>query len=323
MSYTPVRDEVAITNAALRLLERDVMLAGTVWRDPVPPGAFARKVGDTVSVYLPAVAVANKRTLRANDARVRSQLKERKVDITLDTDLQVDVALTDEQQTLDTQSIVSDVTAPSVGAIVRGYEEVIADTMVDADYEVELQWDEDNPYDTLVDADVALTDHSVPMTDRFLVVGSALGAQLRKSELLSNAASAGSNRLQRTGQFDGIAGFSGVFISQFLPREVGFAYHRTAYALSSRAPAVPRGVAWGAVQSANGLAVRVMEHLSQNGSGDLLNVVYHDSWLGASAVTDSGAIDEHGKFIAAVDPAGEGQDDLLVRAVKLSVATSE
>lgn len=323
MSYTPIRDEVAIASAALGLLERDVMLASTVWRDPVPVDSFARKQGDTVSIHIPAHAVANRRTLRANAARVRSTLKERKVDVTLDTDLQIDVALTDEQQTLDVENLVRDVIAPSMGGIVRGYEEVLAEVMTDADYEVVLAWDEDNPYESIVDADVALTDHNVPVTDRFLVVGSALGGQLRKSELLSNAASAGNNAVQRSNTLPGLAGFSGILVSQFIGREEAFAYHRTAFTLASRAPAVPQGVAWGNVQSANGLSVRVMQHLAQNGSGDLQNIVYHDSWLGAGVVTDDGHIDENGKFIVATDPDGEGEDALLVRAVKLTTATSE
>lgn len=314
MAYTPIRDEIAITQAALGLLERDVMLAGTVWRDPVTD--FARKKNETVSIYLPAYLTANKRSLRANAARVRSTPAERKVDISLENDLQVDVPLTDENQTLDLRSLVRDVTAPAMGAIVRGYEEEVASLMENATYENEVSWDPADPYPSLVEARRLLNDASVPVTGRFLVVGTGLEEDLLNSDKLSNADTSGSTQTLRNGQIGSIAGFD-VMVSQFLDPDVGFAYHRTAYALCSRAPVVPQGVAWGNVQSSNGLAIRVMQHLSDAGTGDLLNLVYHDSWFGTNTVTDNGHIDANGKFVPSVDPTDEEEDDLFVRAVRI------
>lgn len=322
MAYTPIRDEVAIASSAIALLERDTGLAGTIWRDPVPPETFARKKDDTVSIYLPAYAVANKRALRANANRVRSTLKERKVDVSLENDLQVDVDLTDEQLTLDTDNLVRQVIAPSIGAIVRAYDEEVAALMAGATYELEIEWDATDPYETLVDLWTALDDHQVPMSDRHLALGSTLMAQLKKDDLLVSANRSGSAQTLRRGVLGDVAGFVDITPSPFLAPTAGFAYHRTAYALASRAPSVPDGVAWGNVQSQGGFSVRVMQHLTQNGSGDLLNVVYHDSWFGASVVPDDGAIDENGKFIPAVDPDGEGQDSLLVRAVKIGSGSS-
>jgi hypothetical protein len=314
VAYDPIRDEVAISSAALNLLTRDVMLAGTVWRDPVTD--FARKKDETVSVYLPAYAVANKRALRANAARVRSTLHERKVDVSLTHDLQVDVPLTDENQTLDFTSLVSSVVAPSVGAIVRAYDEEIAAVMEDADYEVDIEWDTSNPYGSLVDARVALDDASVPATGRFLVVGSQLAAQLLKDNLLVAANTSGSTQTLRNGIIGQVASFN-VLQSAFIGAEVGFAYHQTAFALASRAPVVPQGVAWGNVQSSDGLAIRVMQHLADDGTGDLLNLVYHDSWFGCQPVTDSGEFNDAGKFIPSIDPEESGVEDLFVRAVKI------
>lgn len=317
MAYTPIVDEVAIASSAIGLLVRDTMLAGTVWRDPVGPNDFARKKNDTVSIYLPAYAVANKRSLRANAARVRSTLKERKVDVSLENDLQVDVPLTDENLTLDIENLVRNVIAPSVGAIVRAYDEEIAAVMAAATYQTTINWDETNPYASLVDARVALDDASVPATDRFLVVGSELAAQLLKDELLVRADKSGSTQTLRSGVIGEVASFT-VMGSAFLAPDTAYAYHRTAYALASRAPVVPDGVAWGNVQSSGGFSIRVMQHLSDDATGDLLNIVYHDSWFGCSVVTDNGAVDANGKFIPSVDPAGVGQDDLFVRSVKLS-----
>lgn len=320
MAYNPVVDEVAISSTALGLLVRDTMLAGTVWRDPVPVDQFARKKNDTVSIYLPAYAVANKRSLRANAARVRSTLKERKVDVLLENDLQVDVPLTDENITLDVENLARQVIAPSMGAIVRAYDEEIATLMEGATYEDPVTWDGDSdtdgPYKSLVEARIKLDDMSVPSTERFLVVGSTLAADLLTSKLLVQANTAGSTSTLRSGVIGEVASFT-VMTSPFLSPDFGVAYHRTAFALASRAPAVPDGVAWGNVQASNGFAVRVMQHLSQDDDKDLLNIVYHDSWFGASVVTDNGHIDSNGKFIPSTDPEGVSEDDLFVRAVAL------
>lgn len=320
MGYTPVVDEVAVASAALGLLIRDVGLAATVWRDPVTD--FARKKEETVSVYLPAYAVANKRTLRANAVRQRTALKERKVDVVLDSDLQVDVALTDENQTLDTRSIVTDISAPSIGAIVRGYDEEVADVMQSTSTEVTVEWDESDGYATLVDADLALNDAQVPATGRHLVVGTNRVRQLRNEQLLISAERSGSTETMRRGVIGAVAGFESVMTSPFVDSDFAMAYHTTAFALCSRAPVVPQGVAWGNVQSANGFAIRVMQHLTQDDNKDLLNMVFHDSWFGISVVTDDGEINENGVFIPAVDPDGVGQDAVVVRAVALTSDSS-
>src|SRR5690606_13394065 len=95
----------------------------------------------------------------------------------------------------------------------------------------------------------------------------------------------------RQGVVGQVANFD-VMTSAFLPADFGMAYHRTAFALCSRAPVVPQGVAWGQTQSSGGFAVRVMQHLSQDGTGDLQNIAYFDSWFGMSTVTDNGHMDD-------------------------------
>lgn len=318
MGYNNVKDEVAIGAAAIGLLERDSILAGTIWRDAAAD--FRGKKNDTISVRLPAYAVANKRTLRSNATRVRSTLAERKVDISLDTDLQVDVPLTDENQTLDVKSIVKDITAPSVGAIIRAIDEEIASTMEGASYEATISWSSTDPYESLVDARVALDDHNVPDAGRFLVVGTEMQAQLLKDDLLVQANTSGATQTLRRGVIGQVAGFD-VMVSKTLSPDVGFAYHSTAFALASRAPVVPDGVAWGTSTSSGGFAIRVMQHLTQDDQKDLLNIVFHDTWIGVGVVKDNGTIDENGKFTPSVDPSNSANDK-FVRAVKLGGTVS-
>ena len=190
--------------------------------------------------------------------------------------------------------------------------------MQGATYEVELGWDSNEPYDTLVDARVALNDASVPMTNRFLVVGSGFEADLLKSDKLSDADRSGSTGAMRDASVGRIAGFE-VLVSNFLAPDEAYAYHRTAYALNTRAPFVPQGVAFGASSSANGFAIRVMQHVSPDAGGSPINIAYHDAYVGTNIVEDHGEIDENGKFIPSVDPDLEaGTDRLFVRAVKIN-----
>ena len=317
--FTPVQ-ATRVVQTALALLERDTSLTSTVWRNA--GGDFAGAKDETVSVRLPAYAVANRRTLRSNEARTRTTLNERKVDITLTEDLQIDVPLTDENMTLDVENFARQVVAPAISGIVRGYEETVASLMQDAIYNTVTGWNSSKPYDSLVDARLALDAASVPANDRFLVVGSDLAGDLLKSDLLVQANTSGSNQTLRRGIIGEVASFT-VMTSPFVDPEFGVAYHRTAFALANRAPVVPQGVAWGRSMSANGFAIRVMQHLGQNGSGDLENLVYHDGWVGANIVEDAGAFNIDGQFIPAITPDAGGTDLLFVRAVGIgSVASS-
>lgn len=316
--FIPVKAE-KVVDVGLSLLERDTALAQTVWRNAA--GDFRGAKDDTISIRVPAYAVANKRALRSTDARVRSTLHQRKVDVTLTHDLQVDVEITDEELTLDIMSLTAEVVAPSTAAIVRGYEDEVATLQSGATYNTTLPVDEDDPYDTLVDARIALNDARVPQSGRTLVVGSTIEAQILKSEHLARFDQSGSDTAFREAQIGRIAGFT-VMGSEALAPDEGFAYHRTAYVLNTRAPFVPQGVAWGSVQARNGFAIRVMQHLDNTADGPA-NIVYHDAWVGTNIVQDHGAFDENGKFVPSVEPDLENGTDLLfVRAVKLTAAAS-
>src|SRR5581483_5421013 len=99
MSSTFLKPTV-IANTALGLLTRTVTLPRLVWRDPVAD-RYIGALNDTVSIRLPAFVTANERALRSGDTRTKTSLFERKVDITLDTDIYVQTDLSDELLVLD------------------------------------------------------------------------------------------------------------------------------------------------------------------------------------------------------------------------------
>src|SRR5690554_5827719 len=317
--YSAIKPE-RIVDGALSLLVRASVLGNTVFRNAA--GDFRGSKNDTITLRLPAYAKPGKRNLRSNTARTRSKLFERKVDISLTHGYNIDVPLTDEEITLDIESLAREVIAPCVQGIVREYESDLAALMASADYANEtIEIDSQNPYAAIVQACKTLLDMQVPQSGLTLAVGSSVAAVLLESDQLRRADQAGDSNALRRAEIGTLGNFS-VVESQALDPDIGVAYHRTAFAVSTRAPMVPDGVAWGASQSADGYAVRVMQALDPSDADGPTNVVFHDAWVGMQAVTDLGAIDETtGKFEPAVDPEESGADDLFVRAVKLELAS--
>lgn len=251
-----------IAAQALGLLQREVVLPGVVWVNG--QGDFAGAGGDTISIRVPARTTARTRTLRG--ARGSSSegtgiitmddLTETKVDVTLDTDVYNAVPVTDEELTLDISNFGSQVLAPQVRAVAEGLEHMVAAEMLGATYNTVLTLDTTEPFNTAVDARVALNKANVAMTDRFLVVGPDMEGIFLKSAHLNRVDESGTDSALRDATIGRLAGFGAVIVANALPGNVGFAFHRTAYVLATRAPAVPDGASYGASQSFQNMAMR-------------------------------------------------------------------
>lgn len=316
--YSAIKPD-KIVDGALSLLVRASTLGRTVWRNGA--GDFRGAKNDTISVRLPAFAKPGKRTLRSATPRTRRKLNERKVDLSLTHGYTLDVPLTDEEITLDIDSLAREVIAPSAAGIAREYESDIGALMGSANYAnstIEIGAD---PYASAVQARKVLADMQVPLGGLFLACGSSVAAELLTSDNLRRADQSGSTDALRRAIIGQFANFT-VVESQSLAPDIAVAYHRTAFAVQTMAPAVPQGVAWGESRSVDGYAIRVMQHLDASDLDGPTNVVFHDAWVGMQAVTDAGAIDQtSGKFEPSVEPTESGSDELFVRAVKLELAS--
>lgn len=302
-----------VVRTALGLLEREITLPALVWRDA--GGSFIGVAGDTISIRLPAYATSRKRTLRAGTPITTDGLTETKVDVTLDTDVYRAISISDEQMTLDILDFGTQVLMPTVQAVARGCEDELSDEMTGADYEVEIDTPESDPYLGLVDARVALNNAFVPAGDRFLAVGSNVEAALLKSPRLSNYINAGDSTALREATIGRIAGFTAVSNPKLDP-DVAIAAHRTAFVLSMQAPMVPSGVTWGASEAFAGLSMRVIRDYDFANTSDRLLA---DVFVGTNIVEDRGTFDSDGKFIPSVD----GTDDpIFIRAVKCNLVAS-
>jgi hypothetical protein len=251
-----------IAAAALGLLQREIILPELVWRDA--GGDFAGAGGDTISIRVPARTTARTRSLRgARPAAsegvgiiTMDELTETKVDVTLDEAVYNAVPCTDEELTLDIVDFAKQILAPQVRAVAEGLENKLAAEMTGAAYATTLTLDTTDPYNTLVDARVALNKSEVPMAERTCVVGANLEGVFLKSKHISEADKSGSDTALRDAVIGRIAGFGDIIVSNALPPNVGFCFHKTAYVLSLRAPVKPDGANFGISQKFGTLALR-------------------------------------------------------------------
>lgn len=278
-----------IAAQALGLLEREIILPALVWRNA--GGDFAGAAGDTISIKVPARTQARTRTLRGARPTTSEgagiitmdDLTQTKVDVTLDTAVYNAIQITDEELSLDIVDFGAEVAEPQVRAVAEGIENAVAAEMTGATYATTITLSNTDPYDGVVDARVALNKANVPMTERYLVVGADMEGIFLKSDELHQADKAGSDSALRQATIGSLAGFSQVVVSNALPSNVGFAFHRTAYVLGMRAPAVPSGATFGASRSAFGLAMRWLRDY------DFRNVQdrsLFDTYIGTNIVAD-------------------------------------
>jgi hypothetical protein len=283
-----------IVSTALGLLTRESALPRTVWRDPV--GDFAGAKNDTISVRLPAYAPARTRDLRSGAARTKDTLNERKVDLTLDTDIYKDVGITDEQMNLDIANFGVQVLNPITAGIVEEITSQLAAEMAAATYarSIAFTYATDDAWtDLILPAREYLNKAHVPAGDRFIAVGAAIETALLSTDLFVKANESGGTSALEDATVGRKAGFTIVTAPELAPDEA-YAYHRTAYAMSNKAPAVPAGVAFGAMRSLGGFAMRMVRGFDLDTVEDR---TIFDSWLGVTAVTDEGYFDANGVWV--------------------------
>jgi len=309
-----------VVSTALGLLERALVIPRLVWRDA--GGSFKGAKNDTITIRVPAYVEAGTRAMRSGAARTRKSLVERAVAVTLDTNINLDVALLDEELTLDIENFGTQVLNPVLSGVARAIENEMATAIQGATYVNTLDFiaGTDDPYaDLAVPAREALNKANVPFDDRFLLVGAEIEAAFLNSDKFSDASKSGSTGTLRDATIGRVVGFDIVTSNAIDPSEA-FAFHRTAFVLSSQAPIVPDGAPWGAVQAWNGYAIRLVQILDPD---EIQNVLASDVFVGANVVTDHGEFDAvTGVFTPYEDPDESGNDPaVLARAVGINVAS--
>lgn len=297
-----------ILRTALALLQRELMLPRTVWS--FGRADFAGAKDDTVTLRLPAILTARDYEWRTRTNPIQfDELTERGVDIKLDKHPYSAVAVTDEQMELDIVSFSEQVSMPQVRAVAERLEGYIADALATAPWKETVAYNAStgSAFEAAVDARRILNAANVPMSDRFLLLGTGVEAAFLKDDHLNKYDQSGSSDALREAQIGRIAGFTAT-VTNSIPEDAMYAYHRTAIAWANFAPRVPDGVTSGAAESYSGLAMRWIRDYDPN---FLRDRAVMSSFAGVSPVTDGPLIDADGDT--------QVDDPSVVRGVKFEV----
>lgn len=296
-----------IVRMGLLLLQREIVLPATVWR-PADKSDYKYAKNDTVTLSVPAVMEARRRTLRSQTALIFDEFAETSVDVKVDEHLYKGIRVTDENLTLDIKDFGAQVLQPQIRAVAEEYEDLIAETLADAadnsSYDP-VDWDAgtDDPYSVALRARKALNDMNVPMNDRFLLLGSNAELAALDSDRFSKADTIGETQavsaLREASLGRKVAGFT-VLTSNAVDEDFACAYHRTAVATVAFAPDVPMGAVAGSMVQGAGLAFRYIRDYNPTDEDGPADRSLIDLFAGAQSVDDK---DEDGS--AATDPTNQ------------------
>lgn len=241
-----------IASVAAEILIPDLVLARTINRDY--ENDFQGGVGNVVNVKSSAVLHAKSRNYGDATAITVDNLTELATQpVTLTKMLYSAVRISDEDLALEISDFARDVLLPQTNALAVGIEEAVAAEMHALTATTGLN-DTDIP-GTFANARQFLRDYGVPTLGLNCAVGTAVASEILKTDLVRRADASGSSDALTMAKLAPLMGFNIVESNLLDPNEAVF-YHRDAFTLALRAPAVPEGVPAGQSIAAEGFALR-------------------------------------------------------------------
>lgn len=298
-SQDGITGKVAATSLAL--LKPDLVLARLVRRDF--DTEFTGGVGTSVNVKRPLTFAANSRATGAETAITVTTMTEPATQaVSISKMLYSAVAIQDESAAFGIDSFAEQVLAPQATAVGYAIEAEVA-TLIQTAQAAGLTWGSDYP-GALVDARKVLRLHSVPVTNLVCVVAPDVAAGFLKDSKIRDASQSGDSDALRQATIGRVAGMD-VVESNLLPAGYGYVFHRDAFALIMRAPAVPDGVAFGDSASAEGFAVRWIQDYD---SSALANRSILSTFVGTASFTLTERLSNGsmGTYVPAVKIGGTG-----------------
>jgi hypothetical protein len=289
----------------IQLLRRELVLGATVLRNA---GAdFAGAKDDTITVRVPARAIARRRVMRSATQIVTDDLHQFGVDVKLDTHIYSSIAVTDEEFTLDITDFGRQVSLPQARAVAEDIEDLLVEGITGADYATPtINIDESAPNKSITEANKRLNDAKVSKNGRILVVGSAVEKAMLDAELFVRVDQSGSNSALERAVIDRRFGFT-VLPSSAIDEDEAYAYTRDAFVLALQAPKIPDGAAWGESLSSEGFALRHLKDYDYANTRDRSLV---DVFAGVGVVEDP------------TDYTNPASAKSFIRGVKLSLSGS-
>lgn len=227
------------------------ILPNLVYRD-IETSFKAAKVGDTVEILKPASFIAKdfKTEIELQD------INETTMQVKVDKIKDVSFAISSKDAALTVDQIGRRYVAPAMQAIGTSVEADLVTAIKGLSGVATVAGADD--LTVLADARQKLNKASVPMSERYALVGSGIAASWLKDDKLRDASQAGDTLALRQGSLGrSVYGFE-PFESNALADTEGAAFHKSAVAFTSVPLDVPAGVQEAYVATYNGFSVRVV-----------------------------------------------------------------
>lgn len=284
-----------VVETAVQILQRVRVLPALITTDAM--GNFGGSQNDTINIRIPAILQASNRQLRsANRALQVDDIVEYTIPVQLSDHVYQAISLQDEQRTLDIFDFASQVLQPQVKAVAYKLEDNLANLIASPNYASgaaggTIKLDPTDPFPGIIDCRKALNDANVPDDSRILLVGSAVEANLLKSEQFRHYDKSGDDDALRRAYLGDLAGMK-VFLSNAIPHDTMYVWHPTAFVYVNRAPVAAEGVVASASFAADGVALRWLADYSFTNIGNRSLV---DVYTGYQVITE-----QDGSFVRAV-----------------------
>jgi hypothetical protein len=279
-----------IVEAAVLLLQREIVLPRLVWAQP--DAAFVGALNDTITLRVPAVLTARTKTLRDGVALTADEFAETSVAVKLDKWIYSLINVTDENLTLDIRDFSAQVLAPQMRAVAEAMENTIATAMAGANVHPGQYFTFDGttagqtPYETIVKAGAKLNALHVPRANRVFLCGTNVEASFLISDKLSKVNEAGTDTALRDATITRVGGFT-VVGSQAIGVNEAYAFDKYAIAFANMAPTLPQGAPFSSRVATEGLALRYLRDYNPTGTNGPVDRSLVDAFVGAASVEQS------------------------------------
>lgn len=261
-----------IAREALMVLRNNAVMANLVHRDY--SDEFVGAVGDTITIRKPSKFEAQEFT----DKIIVQDATESGVEVKMDKLLDVSIAVTSRQMSLDIEDFSEQVLQPAMQAFADKVDKYLIDLEKELTNRVPHADGVIAPAD-MIAARKMLTQNAAPMTDRRFVVGATAEADLLGSELFTNAAAVGDEGTALREASLGRKYGMDIYVDQnvgtveattnYVP---SIAFHKNAFALVTRPLALPQGAKQAAIVNYDGFGLRVVYDYDINTKTDTVSI---------------------------------------------------
>lgn len=273
-----------VVDAAELSLSREIVLPALTWTDLAREDFIGAK-DDSVTLRLPAVATATIRNLRSTADVTFNELEETPVTVNLAKDVSVDLKASLVEQTLDLVPFSKRFVQPAIKALALGVEDVIADTLDNANPFDTVEWDgsADGIKDALIGANKAFNKGNVPRPGRSVIVGAEAEAQIIDYASSINSSVVNSGVVDTALLEATVARLFGfrIVASNAVAEDAFYAISPYAVAFIAFGPTIPAGAVDGASGSTNGIGFSIIQDYDPAKRSDRLSV---QTYVGATSV---------------------------------------